>query len=285
MKKAIAFILVAFFAVSSVFAQTPAWKSARHSIYWGVGANLSQTDICPSDGMFPCFKTINGSMELGYQYRISERFYLRGNAMVSRLQGFDADSDCDFTYSEDNAAGRRANFRTWVFDINAMVDFYLIKMKNITSESSFGQRWGIYLTAGFGGAFYQPMSSIRTAEDQNVWIHTRPLQVEGRHFNTATWTLPAGLGFKYQFSNKFAMGLEVLQHICFTDYIDGFTGNVMGATADKGVVAQLQNALKGTSANPRGGEANDYYPTVMLNFTHNFTGCGVAHKARPKYMD
>lgn len=278
MKKAIAFILVALFTMGGVFAQTPAWKSARHSIYWGVGANLSQTDICPSDGMFPCFKTINGSLEFGYQYRMSERFMLRGNLLLSRLQGFDADSDCDFTYSSSNPKGRRANFRTWVFDINAMVDVYLVKLKDITPESTFGQKWGIYLTAGFGGAFYQPMSAIRNGE-QNVWVHTRELQGKG-HYNSATWTLPAGIGFKYQFNKKFSMGLEILQHVCFTDWLDGMTEEPAPKPANN-LIGQMQSA---THVDYRGGDANDYYPTVMLNFTRTFTGCGVKHVARPKYM-
>ena len=50
----------------------------------------------------------------------------------------------------------------------------------------------------------------------------------------------------------------------------------------KNLIGNMQKAAGTTLV---GGDANDYYPTVMLKFGYNFTGCGVAHKARPKYMD
>ncbi|MBO4771427.1 MAG: hypothetical protein J5595_02690, partial [Bacteroidales bacterium] len=220
MKKVIAFVLVALFTVSGAFAQA-SWRSTRHSIYAGIGGNVAETDIAPVEGHGIPWHTMNGSLQICYENRFSERFSWRANFLLSRLQGFDADSDVDYTYDEKkNPKGRRLNFRTWTFDINAMLNFYFLKPKDITPESTFGQKWAGYFTVGFGGAFYNPKYALRTAKNQNVWVNARPLEVEGRYYNTATWTLPYGLGFRYQVSKKFYWGFELLQHVCFTDYLD-----------------------------------------------------------------
>ncbi len=292
MKKVLTFVLVALFTVSGVFAQT-SWKSARHSINWGIGGNISETDVCPYDGFMPTFKTINGSAQFGYEYRLGERFSFRTNFLLSRLQGYDADADYgDFKWIYDekkNPNGRRLNFRTWVFDINAMLNFFFIKPKDITRESSFGKKWAGYFTVGIGGAFYNPKFALRTSKNQNVWVNARPLEAEGRFYNTATWTLPYGLGFRYHVSKKFYWGVELLQHYCFTDYIDNVTSNSIISSKETGAVKQIQDRVKGNYADGkrRGGknEHNDQYTTFMITFGHTFTPCGIKHVARPKYLN
>ena len=292
MKKVIAFVLVALFTIGGVFAQT-SWKSARHSINWGIGGNVSETDICPVEGHGIPFKTLNGSAQFGYEYRLGQRFSFRTNFLLSRLQGYDADADqgeFKWLYDEKkNPNGRRMNYRTWVFDIDLMLNFFFIKPKDITPESTFGQKWAGYFTVGFGGAFYNPKYALRTAKNQNVWVNARPLEVEGRYYNTATWTLPYGLGFRYQVSKKFYWGFELLQHVCFTDYLDNVTSNKVKATKDGGTVAAVQSAVRGNFAEGahRGGknEYNDQYTTLLLTFGHTFTPCGVKHVARPKYLN
>ena len=286
MKKVIAFVLVALFTVGGVFAQT-SWKSARHSINWGVGGNVSETDVCPVEGHGIPFKTLNGSAQFGYEYRMIERLSFRTNFLLSRLQGYDADSDLKWVYSESNKNGRRLNYRTWVFDINVMLNFYFLKMKEVTPESTFGQKWAGYITAGFGGAFYNPKYALRTSKNQNVWVNSRPLEVEGHYYNTATWTLPVGLGFKYQFSKKFYMGVELLQHICFTDYLDNVTSNKIVSKPSNGTVGKLQSAVLGNfkAGQSRGGDYNDQYTTCLITFGYTFTPCGAKHVARPKYLN
>ena len=282
MKKVIAFVLVALFTVSGVFAQT-SWKSTRHSIYAGIGGNVAETDICPVEGHGIPFKTLNGSAQVGYEYRMIERLSLRTNFLLSRLQGFDADSDLDYV----GAGKRRLNFRTWTFDINVMFNFYYLKPKDITPESTFGQKWAGYITAGFGGAIYNPKSSMRV-NNQNVWVSTRALKAEGRYFNTAAWTLPVGLGFKYQATKKFGIGFELVQHILVgskgkgNDYLDGMSSFGFGKDKPTGVAAQVQKAVRG---NVKGGEYGDQYTTALINFSYTFTPCAVKHIARPKYLN
>ncbi|MBP5681665.1 MAG: outer membrane beta-barrel protein [Bacteroidales bacterium] len=280
MKKVIAFVLVALFAVSGVFAQT-SWKSARHSFNWGIGGNVAETDICPVEGHGIPWKTMNGSAQVGYEYRFAERFSFRANFLLSRLQGFDADSKLDF------AEKRHLNFRTWTFDINAMFNFYYLKMKDITPESTFGQRWAGYITVGFGGAIYNPKSSFRSS-NQNVWVSTRALKAEGRYYNTGAWTLPFGLGFKYQASKNFYIGCELLQHVLVgskgkgNDYLDGMSSFGFGKDTPAGLSAQVQKAVRG---NVHGGDKGDQYTTGLITFGYTFTPCAVKHVARPKYLN
>jgi len=287
MKKVIAFVLVALFTVSGVFAQT-SWKSTRHSIYAGIGGNVAETDICPVDGNKIPIKTLNGSVQIGYENRFAERFSWRANFLLSRLQGYDADSKVDWTYDEkDNPNGRRLNFRTWVFDINAMLNFYYLKPKEVTPESTFGQKWAGYITVGFGGAIYNPKSAFRS-NGQNVWVSTRALKAEGRYYNTAAWTLPFGLGFKYQASKKFGIGFELLQHVLVgskgkgNDYLDGMSGFGFGNDTPSGLGAQVEKAVRG---NYKGGDKGDQYTTAMISFSYTFAPCMAKHVARPKYLN
>jgi len=280
MKKVIAFVLVALFTVSGVLAQT-SWKSTRHSLYFGIGGNVAETDICPVDGHNIPFKTLNGSAQIGYENRFAERFSWRANFLLSRLQGFDADSKVDW------AGKRHLNFRTWVFDINAMLNFYYLKPKEVTPESTFGQKWAGYITVGFGGAIYNPKSSFRV-DGQNVWVSTRALKAEGRYYNTAAWTLPFGLGFKYQASKKVGIGFELLQHVLVgskgkgNDYLDGMSSFGFGKEMPKGVGAQVQKAVRG---NYKGGDKGDQYTTAMISLTYTFAPCMAKHVARPKYLN
>ncbi len=299
MKKVIAFVLVALFTVSGVFAQT-SWKSARHSINWGIGANLPETDVAPYDGLFPRFKTANGSFQFGYEYRMAERFSLRGNLLVSRLQAYDGDAkyeDFKWVYDkDDNKTGRNLNFRTWMFDIDVMLNFYFLKPKEVTSESSFGQRWAGYITAGFGAAAYTTKHGIRNG-DQTVWVSDRALKVEKHadpdYPNNGTITVPYGLGMKYQFSKNFNMGIEILQHFCASDCIDGVSGSPVVAIKGNGVIADMQRAVAGNGAKAGVGRTTstkdgghfDQYTTCMLTFGYTFTPCAVKHVARPKYLN
>jgi hypothetical protein len=281
MKKVIAFVLVALFTVSGVFAQA-SWKSTRHSIYFGIGGNVAETDVCPVEGHGIPFETRNGSVQFGYENRFAERFSWRANFLLSRLQGFDADSDVDY------AKRRYLNFRTWTFDINAMLNFYFLKPKDVTAESSFGQKWAGYITVGFGGAFYQPMTSVRNDRGQAIWIQTRHVGAEARRwYDGTTLTLPYGLGFKYQMNKKFSLGFELLQHVCFTDYIDNVTSNPVGGTPAKNTFGTIQSAARGNfkAGAKRGGDHWDQYTTGMISLGYTFSPCMAKHVARPKYLN
>jgi hypothetical protein len=280
MKKVIAFVLVALFTVSGVFAQA-SWKSTRHSLYFGIGGNVSETDVCPVEGHGIPWKTANGSAQIGYENRFAERFSWRANFLLSRLQGYDRDSDVDY------AKKRGLNFRTWVFDINAMLNFYFLKPKEVTPESTFGQKWSGYITVGVGGAFYQPMFCIRSAHNTPIWIHSRYVGAEARKWYDGTMvTIPVGLGFKYQASKKYSIGFELLQHICATDYVDNVTSNPV-AGKSKGTLGAIQSAARGNfkSGAKRGGDHWDQYTTFMISLGYTFTPCGVKHVARPKYLN
>jgi len=296
MKKVIAFVLVALFTVSGVFAQA-SWKSTRHSIYAGIGVNIPETDVAPYDGLFPKIATANGSLQIGYENRFAERFSWKANFLLSRLQAFDQDvakdnwDDFKYLYdSKKNPHGRNLNFRTWVFDINAMLNFYFLKPKDVTPESSFGQKWAGYITVGFGGAFYQPMSCIRNDRNQAIWYRTRHVGAEARRwYDGTTLTLPYGLGFKYQVSKKFNLGVEFLQHLCFTDYIDNVTSNPVGGKPANNTFGVLQSAARGNfkAGAKRGGDGEhwDQYTTFMINFGYTFAPCMAKHVARPKYLN
>ncbi|MCR5455070.1 MAG: hypothetical protein K6F33_08805 [Bacteroidales bacterium] len=274
---------MALFTVSGVFAQA-SWKSTRHSLYFGIGVNAPETDVAPYDGLFPKIHTFNGSLQIGYENRFAERFSWRANFLLSRLQAFDKDGDTDGDYKY--AENRYLNFRTWVFDINAMLNFYFIKPKDVTPESTFWQKWSGFVTVGFGGAFYEPMTALRGPSGQSVWVHTRHLGAEcTKWYHGTTLTLPYGLGFKFQASKKYSIGIEALQHVCFTDYIDNVTSNPVVAKIEKGTLGGVQQAARGNRGGIPGGDAWDQYTTFMITLGYTFTPCGIKHVARPKYLN
>jgi hypothetical protein len=292
MKKTIVLLLAAIFSAGTISAQisnTASWKSSRHSIYFGGGINWLIGDFDRTDGgtdgpSFKLLKEKSYSLNLGYKYKMSERFSLRFSALYSKLSG-------DDTKSKDlGHKTRGVVIKNNAFDIDANIDFYFIKEKEVTTKPTFGQRWSSYIFVGAGALFHNPKwdggkrtfgSTTVKNGDKLRDIHTE----NGDKYHKVTLAIPTGLGIKFLLSKKVYLGAEYALRFTTTDHLDDLHWNYR-IENDKQRALAPAGAMDGMQ---RGGrEYNDWYSTLLFNFGIKFGGAKpspiIRSYSRPKYL-
>ena len=277
MKKTIVLLLAAMFAVNGLSAQTINWKSSRHSIYFGGGINwfigdFDRTSNGTDGPSFKLMKENSFSLNVGYKYKLSERFSLRLAGIYSKLQGTDMKS------KNPTHVYRGFAFRSNNFDINANIDFYFIKEKEVAGKLRFGQRWSSYIFAGAGLLTYNPRwdGDTRTYGAATVknGAYLRDIHTEwGDKYHKVTLSVPMGLGLKFLITKKLYLGAEYAVRLTTSDHIDDLhwayriEDDAQRALAPAGAV---DGAKRG------GNEHYDYYATLLFNFGIKFGGSGSA---------
>ncbi|MCQ2253468.1 MAG: DUF6089 family protein [Bacteroidales bacterium] len=289
MKKAIALFVVALFVVSGVFAQTTtSWKASRHSVYAGIGGNIFEGDIVsPKNKKAISFKDAGFSAQLGYKFKLTERFSLRANMLYANLAAADDDS------KRESHVPRNLDFKTNAWNLDGIVDFYFIKEKEFKNHfvPSFTQRLSAYVFVGFGGLFYNPKGSYN-----GDWYELRPLHTEGQgqpgredEYGKVTWVLPLGVGAKFSLTKKLYVGIELAQHFTGSDYIDDCSSTYFQYSPSEvpsyNLADKTPHHNMKTGAQRGGNSHNDCFKTFLVTFGYKFTGGPTTeHVARPKYI-
>lgn len=128
---------------------------------------------------------------------------------------------------------RNQDVRANIWEANLMVEFNPLRGN---SESRAAQkRMQPYILAGVGGFHFKPQSSLlntRTGDRKWVDVHDLHLEGEGQtptgepteHFSmkTSLWQLnvPLGFGLRWDIGDQYALGIEYLYRITFTDRLD-----------------------------------------------------------------
>jgi hypothetical protein len=289
MKKAIAFIFVALFTLSGVFAQS------RHSIYWGVGGNMFYGDLGAAKGEHGInFKTFGASAMLGYRYALTDRFTLRANLGYSLLHASDSDSKREAQQS------RNLNFRSHSWELSGIVEFYLLKDKYFRHiedwrRASFVGRSALYVFGGVGGLWFNPQGSYNGS-----WYFLQPLRTEGVEYKRIAASFPFGAGYKYQFSPRISLGLEIGFHPTTSDYLDdchdtyvGYAGsdngkNIATLSSDRSPMCYLLSDKSGkyhAAGVQRGGnDDRDWFGTVMVTLSYKFKSKSFNANGLAKYQ-
>lgn len=290
MKKALALLVVALFTVSGAFSQNVAswWKASRHSVYAGLGGNIFEGDIVsPKNKKAISFKDAGFSAQIGYKFKLTERFSLRANLLYLNLGAADADS------KRESHVPRNLDFKSNTWNLDGIVDFYFIKEKELKDGVPlyFKYRWSAYAFVGFGGLLYNPKGSY-----DGDWYELRPLHTEGQtlvdgldEYGKLTWALPLGVGVKFLITKRLWVGLEIAQHYTGSDYIDDCSGNYYEYSSSDIPSYYLADKTPGhnkkTGAQRGGDSHNDCFKTLMISAGWKFMSKGDPAKvSRPKYI-
>ena len=290
------------------------YKKQRHELNFGLGVSSCQTDVGGSQyndqelsekfggtifrSLYDTdLSSSNFALNAAYVYHYKNRINFRGSLIFSRLSGNDKESQ------EFYRNNRSLNFRTDILEISSVVEFYLKKpttgnkfnLKNVKGKklaSKVLASWGIYLSGGVGGFFYNPMAKNNfnypnvyenvgfTADGDKTSYHKlRPLHTEGqgyvnrsegddfnvqsdnfkpgKTYKPVAVCIPLGIGIQKAFNQNMGIKAELGIRYTFTDYID----DVSGLYYDKNLLADYNENgnLAATMSGTGSGDAPSAY--------------------------
>ena len=146
------------------------------------------------------------------RYHMSETFGLRANLLFGQMSGNDQD------YPEDEfRAERDIDFESPITEVSIMAELEPLARKRYQADGTFKKILSPYVFFGFGMGFISPdtdysRSNVNgVADDQN------------NDASNAQFSIPLGLGLRYDLSQKVTLGVEVGFRPTFTDYLDGIS--------------------------------------------------------------
>ena len=324
------------FSQSRKFFDNNDYKKQRHELNFGLGVSSCQTDVGGSQFSEQelsekfggkIFRSIydtdlnssNFALNAAYVYHYKNRINFRGSLIFSRLSGDDKESP------EFYRNNRSLNFRTDVLELSSVVEFYLKKpttgnkfnLKNVKGQklaSKVLATWGVYLSAGVGGFFYNPMAKNNfhypdvfdntgfvPDPDKSTYHNLRPLRTEGqgyqeghslgddfnvpgkvfkagKTYKPVAVCIPLGIGIQKAFNQNMGIKAELGIRYTFTDYID----DVSGLYYDKDLLKQYNGNLAATMSGTGSGDAPS---TFGEQGTYRYVGYALSYDANgnPNY--
>ncbi len=199
---------VYFLLCSLLFvAQTKKRHYKQREIGFLLGASYYIGDINP---VFH-FKDSKPSVGAYFRYSSNYRYAFRGGFNYGGLYGSDSKSN-----SPDQLL-RNSNFRTRIYEINAIAEFHFVEYRLGHKNHYFT----MYIFGGLAGFHFKPEGDIGFG-----WQSLQPLRTEGQSkaYSLYQISVPFGLGFKYNVNDFVGIGVEWGPRKTFTDYIDDVSG-------------------------------------------------------------
>jgi opacity protein-like surface antigen len=156
------------------------------------------------------------------RYRSNRYIGYRANFMYGKINGNDA------LTMERYRHNRNLNFKSNVFELSTVLEFYLSKERPghvYNYKKLKGWRHIDIQSYGFigVGVFYYNPKSIAAGQ----WYALRPLRTEGqgikpqtKQYSNFSVSFPMGMGLKYAVNRRWNVGLEYGLRLTITDYID-----------------------------------------------------------------
>lgn len=206
------FILIIFFFVTNVTAQTPEIGLFGGGAYY-IG------DLNP----YAHFNQTNYAVGIVYRSNFdNERIALRIQAIYGQVAGNDALSN------DLNQLNRNLNFSSSVLEIGPLIEINFIDyIVGDLSRKKFKFQT-FYLLAGIT---YFKMNPLGTYQGETIEL--QPLATEGQEtsqnpsqnrYQLNQISIPLGLGYKFNVTKRFAISLEYGIRKTFTDYLDDVSG-------------------------------------------------------------
>jgi hypothetical protein len=219
MKRIFPYLILLLFVVPPK-AEAQRWKLRRYEGLFGVGFINYFGDIggaATDKNWFGLkdltIKDTRPSFYLGARYKIRQDMAIRLNFGYGYIKGDDADS-------KNNERGYA--FTSTVFEPSVQYEYSLITEEKRRRSSAMYNRRGminnysqisLYLYAGIGGVFYDPVpnDAMKASPRYNPDPPTMGI------------VFPAGVGLKYIISDSWSVGADFGIHLSLTDYLDGYT--------------------------------------------------------------
>ena len=233
-------ILIAFFSIINVTAQTP-----EIGVFGGGAYYIG--DLNP----YAHFNQTNYALGIIYRHNLdNERIALRVQAIYGKVSGNDAKSN------DLNQLNRNLNFSSSVLEIGPLIEINFIDyIVGVMSRKKFKFQTP-YL---FAGITYFKMNPLGTYEGQTVEL--QPLATEGQEtsqnasqnrYGLKQISIPLGLGYKFNITKRFAISLEYGIRKTFTDYLDDVSGRYPDLQLLSSEAGQLSAYMSDRTINEEG---------------------------------
>lgn len=238
------------------------------------------------------------------RFNYSDFITLRGTAAYGRISGNDAN------YSSDAYRHRRnLSFRSNIIEFSGTIEWNILGF----GETQRFNPSSPYLFAGFGVFKFNPLAKFTYHPEADLandptgatpvhdpilkqydgqWIELQPLGTEGqettkfndrKRYPLTQLSIPFGVGYKKQFNDVWAWGLELGMRKTFTDYLDDVSKDYVDEQIVGGNNGFLAAALKDRAAEvgqkkfdngeARGAKSSkDWYFFLNFTITRKITG-------------
>jgi Domain of unknown function (DUF6089) len=204
------------------------------------------------------------------RYNFNNRLCVKASANLGLIKGNDAWSKNVFEQR------RNLSFQSNIRDMSLQGEFNFLPYIHGSRTEAFSP----YLMAGASVFGYNPTTDLN-----GELVELRPLGTEGQFSNneygTSALALLYGGGFKFSFSDKWSMNIEIAARKVYTDYIDDVSGVYPDVRDVKRLRGDIAASLVDRSGEPRIGKAgrqrgngrnNDAYATINIGVLYYFGG-------------
>ena len=253
----------------------PTTTSAQYYEFGGgLGSTLYYGDLNAPD-LSTNLSNAEFAGQLMLRYLPNKYLGYRANLTIGKFSGDDRNSKLDFQKL------RNLRFTSIMVEGAVMGEFYVFGYDAKAGTQLFSP----YFTAGLGALYFNPKADL----DGETYA-LQPLGTEGQglpgqisKYSRIALVFPFGGGVKFKINEKYNFGIELLSRKTFTDYIDDVSANyantdellaaygpVSQALADRrNEILGLEDPLNTPGAQRGGASVNDYYFSIMFNFTAN----------------
>jgi hypothetical protein len=207
------------------------------------GASYYIGDINPRRHFIPSHPAFGAF----FRYTTNYRYAFRVGLNYGKVSASDASS------KEPDQLERNLNFRSTIYDGHAIAEFNFVDYR-IGNDNHY---FTMFIFAGLGMCYMNPQMNVN-----GNYIDLAGLKTEGQRKSYSKYqaTIPFGVGFKWNISDRCGLGVEWGPRKMFTDYLD----DVSGSYSSISFLNTL--AIPGTMrGNPR---SKDWY--FFYGFTFNF---------------
>ncbi|HYG52744.1 MAG TPA: hypothetical protein VD905_17660 [Flavobacteriales bacterium] len=209
-----------------------AWKHFRKEFQFGLGASNFLGDLGGRDAIGTNFLRDWEISQTRYVARLSYGYYLGQNWLYRSQVCLGVVSGNDNTTMEPFRHNRNLNFRSQIIEFNQSISLFIMRekmgnkfgLKNVKGRKigAKSNAIGIYLTAGVGVFYFNPMSKYQGANVVLWSLHTEGQGLPGgpKQYKRVSVDIPLGIGFRKALSRQWGVNLEFTQHYTFTDWID-----------------------------------------------------------------
>lgn len=247
--------VIFIFAVLLVFklnAQPKRFRGKPIEVGITLGASNYYGDLAP-------FIALNETHPMGgiiCRFNYSDFLTLRGNALFGQISGDDKN------YSGDAMRYKRnLNFKSNIIEFSGTLEWNILGFGE-TQRTNPGSP---FLFIGLGVYKFNPMTQFKyinglydpaeygdLSKYDGQWIELQPLSTEGqettkyndrKRYSLTQVSVPIGVGYKKQFNEIWAWGIELGLRKTFTDYLDDISTTYVDPQITTGANTGLSTAL------------------------------------------
>ncbi len=195
-----------YLKLTALLCLLPFLGQSQVSLGFLVGAANYQGDLAQN---FASLNETHFVVGGGLGYRISPKVDFKVQLLRTKLSGDDANYP--------DRVNRKFRFETKVTELSAMFEYYILGSSERSITGVFEPSYTPFLYGGLGFSNIANVAECYTDDCKNGL--KKPFPEE--NFTPNLFTLPLGVGVKYDASPLMAVGLRAGYRYSFSDYLDG----------------------------------------------------------------